>query len=161
MSEQNSDYDLTVNGLSLLFYLYTFLTLYFLFFTEYDLLVLSIPKVRAPKRPAEILRLPIVHKRDNNIENLLRIDVAHYDEPTELPDIDNFDYNKDRAVHTKDLLVQSIHNDLNDDNLYGEDKIVGGFAVDINLYPYHASYGSNCGGAIIDKRWVFTAGHCG
>ncbi|CAB3242661.1 unnamed protein product [Arctia plantaginis] len=41
------------------------------------------------------------------------------------------------------------------------DKIVGGVEVDINLYPYHVAYGSNCGGAIIHERWVMTAGHCG
>lgn len=44
---------------------------------------------------------------------------------------------------------------------YGENKIVGGQEVDINLYPYHVAYGTNCGGAIIDKKWVITAGHCG
>lgn len=44
---------------------------------------------------------------------------------------------------------------------YGEDKIVGGREVEINLYPYHVAYGTNCGAAIIDKKWAITAGHCG
>ncbi|CAH2987171.1 unnamed protein product [Chilo suppressalis] len=70
-----------------------------------------------------------------------------------MPDIDNIDYN-DRS-DMRDANYFSY------DNNYGEDKIVGGIEVDINLYPYHVSYGTNCGGAIIDKKWVLTAGHCG
>ncbi|XP_037294455.1 trypsin 5G1-like, partial [Manduca sexta] len=85
-------------------------------------------------------------------EDLYRLDIEHYDEPTDMPDIDNFDYGKDREDAKRQYDYESN---------YGDDKIVGGIEVDINLYPYHAAYGSNCGGAIIDKLWVVTAGHCG
>lgn len=81
--------------------------------------------------------------------NYDRLDMEDYEEPTGNPDLDNFEY-KDRDESGQ-----------NQDLLYGDDKIVGGVEVSINLYPYHALYGTNCGGAIIDSKWVLTAGHCG
>ncbi|CAK1595404.1 unnamed protein product [Parnassius mnemosyne] len=92
---------------------------------------------------------------NSNNNDLHKLDIEVYDEPTEMPDIDNFDYNRgDRDIDAKQRYDY-------DGLSYGDDKIVGGDEVDISLYPYHAAYGSNCGGAIIDKKWVITAGHCG
>lgn len=94
-----------------------------------------------------------------------RLDIGPYDEVTEMIDIDNFDYNNDRADVLTNRNLDSEENDLGLGNeepaaRFGQDKIVGGFEVDINLYPYHVAYGTNCGGAIIHKKWVITAGHC-
>ncbi|XP_045507552.1 trypsin 5G1-like [Colias croceus] len=126
---------------------------------EYDLLVIPIPKIKSPKR-TEYLRIPLLpKKRIARKDNLYKLDIEHYDEPTEHPDIDSFDYNKDREMLDKYEVSQRLDNDVV--NLFGEDKIVGGYEVDISLYPYHVAYGTNCGGAIIDRRWVITAGHCG
>ncbi|XP_072946134.1 transmembrane protease serine 9-like [Epargyreus clarus] len=77
-----------------------------------------------------------------------KLDIENYEEPTEMPNIDNYDYSNYRG--------DDLHGYL------GDDKIVGGVEVEsMNLYPYHVAYGSNCGGAIISKKWVITAGHCG
>ncbi|CAG9796180.1 unnamed protein product [Diatraea saccharalis] len=127
-------------------------------YTEtYDLIIIPVPK-NAPIRAENVFKLTgqIRPPRDrytqkNRNNGLFRLDIANYEDPTEMPDIDNFDYNNDR----------SDTRDATDYDNYGENKIVGGFEVDINLYPYHVAYGSNCGGAIIHKKWVITAGHCG
>lgn len=132
--------------------------------SAYDLIIIPVPKVKppikTPPRPKKLLEVNLpkllpFHHGNSYIRNdgPIKLDLEHYDEPTEMPDIDNFDYNKDR-----DNSKEHPRYDYND---YGEDKIVGGFEVDINLYPYHVAYGSNCGGAIIDKKWIITAGHCG
>lgn len=84
-----------------------------------------------------------------------KLDIEHYNDATDITDIDNFEYNN------PELSYKFGNQKIDDDLLYGEDKIVGGFEVDINLYPYHVAYGSNCGGAIVDRKWVITAGHCG
>ncbi|CAH2099080.1 unnamed protein product [Euphydryas editha] len=96
-------------------------------------------------------------KRDGTV----KLDMQPYDEATDLADIDSFDYNKDRdlLLSDRDNSPQRLYEEIS--GYSGEDKIVGGFEVDINLYPYHVAYGSNCGGAIIDRKWVLTAGHCG
>ncbi|KAL4712535.1 hypothetical protein ACJJTC_007551 [Scirpophaga incertulas] len=121
-------------------------------YTEsFDLLI--IPMEKPIIRTKNIIQLTVPELADRYFENAdvpLRLDIEQYDDPTEMPDIDNYDYNNDR----------SYRDDLNLNN-HGDDKIVGGFEVDINLYPYHVAYGTNCGGAIIDKKWVVTAGHCG
>lgn len=93
------------------------------------------------------------HYNKNRKDDPIKLDIEDYDEPTEMPDIDNFDYNKDREEEPNRLYDY--------DSNYGEDKIVGGIEVDINLYPYHVAYGTNCGGAIVDRKWIITAGHCG
>lgn len=94
-------------------------------------------------------------------DETLKLDLQPYDEATDFADIDSFDYNKDRDLFPsdRDNSPQKLGEDVSVNS--GEDKIVGGFEVDINLYPYHVAYGSNCGGAIIDRKWVLTAGHCG
>lgn len=96
-------------------------------------------------------------------DETLKLDLQPYDEATDFADIDSFDYNKDRDLlpsdRDRDNSPQKLGEDFSGNS--GEDKIVGGFEVDINLYPYHVAYGSNCGGAIIDRKWVLTAGHCG
>lgn len=84
-----------------------------------------------------------------------RLDIEAYDQPTEMPDIDNFDYGKERESERAGEIRDELESN------YGDDKIVGGVEVDINLYPYHVAYGTNCGGAIIDRRFILTAGHCG
>lgn len=131
----------------------------------------------------------------DNRDNLHRIDIENYDEPTEMPNIDNFDYNNDRngeSMSRENINIDAKRNNVirylalrsdtsknsykhesdgedeitdpltyEDEGNYGENKIVGGQEVDINLYPYHVAYGTNCGGAIIGRKWVITAGHCG
>lgn len=70
-------------------------------------------------------------------------------------DIDNFNYENLRQDNAR---VEDSNEYVNN---HGDDKIVGGVNVEISLYPYHAAYGSNCGGAVIARDWVITAGHCG
>lgn len=105
--------------------------------------------------PAKRIRELTLYQ-DRKSQPNFKLDIEPYDEATDIADVDNFEYN-DRDISYK----LDIPHKRNDDLLYGEDKIVGGFEVDINLYPYHVAYGSNCGGAIIDRKWVITAGHCG
>lgn len=128
-----------------------YFTNYF-FLSEYDLLVIPVPKGRIKKALEGN-----AWQRNSRKDDDMKLDVEHYDEPTEMPDVDNFEYSVDRQnnrVYTREG---------EDGYSYGQgdDKIVGGMEVDINLYPYHVAYGTNCGGAIIDKKWVLTAGHCG
>ncbi|XP_047540714.1 trypsin-1-like [Vanessa atalanta] len=130
-------------------------------FNKYDIIIIPLLNVKgATRNNRDELNLWSNYKK--NDEGDLKLDIQPYDEATDLVDIDSFDYNKDRDnlyFSEKDSSSQKIDEDFSAN--YGEDKIVGGFEVDINLYPYHAAYGSNCGGAIIDKKWVLTAGHCG
>ncbi|XP_052745380.1 trypsin-1-like [Bicyclus anynana] len=131
---------------------------------EYDLIVIPIYNVKRSLLETE--KWPKLTKYKRN--DLSRLDIDHYEEATELIDIDNLDYNNDR--NDVQLEINEVHKKI-DGNLGryghmmtmddGQDKIVGGTEVDINLYPYHAAYGTNCGGAILDKKWVITAGHCG
>ncbi|KAG7297132.1 hypothetical protein JYU34_020089 [Plutella xylostella] len=93
-------------------------------------------------------------KQHTRQQLLDRLDLELNDDIPETVDVDNFDY--ERAGRSlKDA-------DDDDDDLLdvGDDKIVGGFEVDINTYPYHVAYGNNCGGAILSEYWVATAGHC-
>lgn len=127
---------------------------FFVFISGYDLLVIPVPKGRI-KKALEGNAWQKNSRKDDD----LKLDVEHYDEPTEMPDVDNFEYSVDRQLPNDRFFTRE-----GDDGLsysQGDDKIVGGMEVDINLYPYHAAYGTNCGGAIIDKKWVLTAGHCG
>nr|XP_034836843.1 trypsin-7-like [Maniola hyperantus] len=122
---------------------------------KYDVIVIPIYNVPHSHNDPKIQARPRLNKfRSNN--DLFRLDISHYDEATEMIDIDNFDYNNDRDSEENQMLTIDQHLAR-----YGEDRIVGGVEVDINLYPYHVAYGTNCGGAIIDKKWVLTAGHCG
>ncbi|VVC96374.1 trypsin-1-like [Leptidea sinapis] len=132
----------------------------------YDLLIIPLPKVKYPRSDSDGSRIPIItNKRVYRNDKLYKLDIEHYDEPTELPDIDNFDYNKERDGYIfgdrRDTSMGAYDESEDNQSLNGEDKIVGGTEVDISLYPYHVAYGTNCGGAIIDKKWVLTAGHCG
>lgn len=176
---------------------------------EYDLIV--IPLSKRPVIINNLIQIPIARTKErkniNKSNKLIRIDVENYQEPTETPDLDNFDYMKekedfwsskensnnrdgdnydrdrDRDDQTYDRYdrfrnrdvehigikradedaIEEHHTaDFYDTEInYADDKIVGGREVDINLYPYHVAYGTNCGGAIIHKNWVITAGHCG
>ncbi|CAH2237357.1 jg12071 [Pararge aegeria aegeria] len=132
---------------------------------EYDLIVIPLYNVKhSPHTDSNrIQQWPKLNKLKRR-EDRFRIDIGHYDEATELIDIDSIDFNDDRRDVSSDTGSEDKQQlNIVDNNLarYGDDKIVGGDEVDINLYPYHAAYGTNCGGAIIDKKWVITAGHCG
>ncbi|XP_045780218.1 trypsin-7-like isoform X2 [Maniola jurtina] len=123
---------------------------------KYDLIVIPIHNVPHSHKDPKIQVWPSLKKfRSNN--DLLRLDIGHYDEATEMIDIDNFDYINDRDSEERQALSVDEHLAR-----YGQNRIVGGVEVDnFNLYPYHAAYGTNCGGTIFDKKWVITAGHCG
>ncbi|XP_014358960.2 trypsin-7-like [Papilio machaon] len=126
--------------------------------SQYDLIVIPIPKVTSKLKKLldyNSVRRPRNKNRKElyrNGDDFFKLDVEDYHAPTDIPDIDNFEFsgNRDGTKPDYDMGMS-----------YGDDKIVGGAEVDIDLYPYHAAYGTNCGGAIIDKKWVITAGHCG
>ncbi|XP_053619148.1 trypsin-2-like [Plodia interpunctella] len=98
-----------------------------------------------------------------------KLDIESYEVPTDIPDVDNLDLQEDRQnINNRDVVSYGNNGDRyerrdDDESEIGDDgdRIVGGYEVDINLYPYHVAYGTNCGGAIIDRKWVITAGHCG
>ncbi|KAJ8707371.1 hypothetical protein PYW08_010623 [Mythimna loreyi] len=123
-------------------------------FDKYDVLLIPVQKI--PIKSKNVIYTPMQRQRHSkrfkkdDVEE--KLDIESYEETTEVADVDSFDYGKERARESQADDVESN---------YGDDKIVGGVEVEINLYPYHVSYGTNCGGAIIDKKWVLTAGHCG
>ncbi|XP_049881944.1 trypsin-1-like [Pectinophora gossypiella] len=123
---------------------------------QFDLIIIPVPINRGSLAKAPIWDQP----HENRKNDLSRLDIEQYSEPTEVPDVDNFDYNLEK-IDNNNKRTDTEERDEYDDGNYAGDKIVGGQEVDINLYPYHVAYGSNCGGAIIDKKWVLTAGHCG
>ncbi|XP_068624740.1 trypsin-1-like [Battus philenor] len=128
---------------------------------QYDLLVIPIPKVTNKiKRIIDhdnerFTRIRNRKELYRNDEDLFKLDVQDYHEPTNEADVDNFDYKRDD--NPKPIDFERSYLGLS----YGDDKIVGGADADIDSHPYHVAYGTNCGGAIIDKKWVITAGHCG
>ncbi|KAL0859614.1 hypothetical protein ABMA27_010743, partial [Loxostege sticticalis] len=128
----------------------------------YDLIIIPVPKTKKTqtRTNSQILKfdLPKFLQFAQSYHRNNKLDIEHYDEPTEMPDIDNFNYNEQVGFKADEEPREHLEHEY---NMYGEDKIVGGYEVDINLYPYHVAYGSNCGGAIIDKKWIITAGHCG
>lgn len=155
---------------------------YFGVFLEYDVFV--IPIAKTPVVIKNVIEVPLLRKsKKSRNDKYIRIDIENYEEPTDVPDLDNFDYLKERdgTMREEDGNTKGDHgyireedgnikgdggNMREEDNIemnlnYGDDKIVGGREVDINLYPYHVAYGTNCGGAIIDSKWIVTAGHCG
>lgn len=67
---------------------------------------------------------------------------------------ESYDLSKEEEIDEKRKNDDSSVEELND-------RIVGGTEVEISLYPYHVGYGTNCGGAIIDRKWVMSAAHCG
>lgn len=81
----------------------------------------------------------------------------------------NFTFHEDSAEIGRKNCYHFVKRHQNKENDYHQNlrssfetnKIVGGVEVDINMYPYHVAYGSNCGGAIIHEKWVMTAAHCG
>ncbi|KAI8425770.1 hypothetical protein MSG28_011553 [Choristoneura fumiferana] len=133
---------------------------------EFDVII--IPVKHSQSEPIQELSNSRNRKRPKNYNNF-RLDVENYDEPTETPDVDNFnpiERDDSSAQRLGDDDEQTLYEQVKDlgqeyEAGYGGDKIVGGTEVEINLYPYHVAYGSNCGGAIIGKKWVITAGHCG
>uniref|UniRef100_D9HQ62 Vitamin K-dependent protein C n=1 Tax=Heliconius melpomene TaxID=34740 RepID=D9HQ62_HELME len=138
--------------------MFYFILIYFLFygtvpadFAKYDIILLPVMKVHEPIKGIRDVTL----YKNRKPKQKYKLDIEHYNDATDVADVDNFDYNN------PELAYKFGNQKIDDDLLYGEDKIVGGFEVDINLYPYHVAYGSNCGGAIIDRKWVITAGHCG
>lgn len=61
------------------------------------------------------------------------------------------------------LVLKNVPELLNDDNEDGE-RIVGGATAADGVAPYQVSLQArsshNCGGAIVNNRWIVTAAHC-
>ncbi|KAJ2939469.1 hypothetical protein O0L34_g10900 [Tuta absoluta] len=133
---------------------------------KYDLIIIPVPKGRIEKLAARYDNPWTSANRhqiefNHNERDLRKLDVEQYDAPTEVPDLDDFDFYGNGRNTLRDDSDHFEENDNFDDDNLGNQRIVGGNEVDINFYPYHVGYGTNCGGAIIDKKYVLTAGHCG
>lgn len=111
--------------------------------------------------------IPYFNGDDNNRENIQSPKLYYESNDEDQFENYNKDYNADGTdsdeSNQNNKYKNKIYNNNNNyaDATYAENKIVGGYDVEINLYPYHVGYGTNCGGAIIDNKWVITAGHCG
>ncbi|XP_061724754.1 trypsin-1-like [Cydia pomonella] len=124
---------------------------------KYDVLVVPLSN-SVRKKALQVYLLPRTLTKPNHPSSH-RLDMEDVEEPTEAPDVDNFDgLNLDRDDNALDNIGASYNVE---DDYDAENRIVGGTEVDINMYPYHVGYGTNCGGAIIGSKWVLTAGHCG
>ncbi|OWR55634.1 seminal fluid protein HACP001 [Danaus plexippus plexippus] len=144
--------------------MFNYIIIYFILYNvspgdlnKYDLIIIPILKDEGINEN----RKPRAFHRDYRT-NYDRLDIGDYEEATEALDVDSFG-DTSSTLDVSGLTgsgPQRLGLDYPLGN-YEEDKIVGGFEVDINLYPYHVAYGTNCGGAIIDRKWIITAGHCG